>query len=273
MFAVAALAAAILTPAFGLNNADVIKMKKADLSDDTILLSISKEAADYDTSADGLIELKSAGVSEAIIQKIMVAQKGGGTTASATTAAAPAPVAEPVAPGPDFSAQDFPTIAPPLVTPSAGQEYFLRSTIHVEDGKYAGTNYSRGVTVPINTPVRMESMSGKEIRLKRVDTGETIKVDNVDKYTRKTTAELARLLLAAEKTPLEQLPTELAASIRNGDMRKGMTKELVLMARGYPPAHETPSTDADRWVYWSSRFVKQTVLFTNGRLSEGRGIN
>jgi hypothetical protein len=45
------------------------------------------------------------------------------------------------------------------------------------------------------------------------------------------------------------------------------------MARGYPRAHETPSIEGDRWVYWSSRFVKQTSIFTDRRLSEGRGLN
>lgn len=45
------------------------------------------------------------------------------------------------------------------------------------------------------------------------------------------------------------------------------------MTRGCPPAHETSSTEADRWVYWGSRFIKEvTILFTDGRLTEGRGI-
>ena len=33
--------------------------------------------------------------------------------------------------------------------------------------------------------------------------------------------------------------------IKNGVLRFGMTKEQVLMSRGYPPAHETPSLDFD----------------------------
>jgi hypothetical protein len=51
-----------------------------------------------------------------------------------------------------------------------------------------------------------------------------------------------------------------------------MTKEQVLMARGYPPAHETPSLDLDTWKYWSSRFVTQTIAFERGILAAGRGI-
>jgi hypothetical protein len=126
--------------------------------------------------------------------------------------------------------------------------------------------------VPINTEVKLIAMSGSKLTLKRLDTGQDIKVENEEKFSRKSIDQIAALMLSAEKTPLERLPTEVAAAIRNGDMRRGMTKELLLMARGYPPAHETPSVEGDRWVYWSSRFVKQTVVFANGRLSEGRGL-
>ena len=71
---------------------------------------------------------------------------------------------------------------------------------------------------------------------------------------------------------VEKLSPEIAGSIRSGQPLRGMTKEQVLMARGYPPGHETPSLDGDRWTYWSSRLVKHTLVFTDGRLSEGRGL-
>jgi hypothetical protein len=265
----AAFAAATCTSMFGMNNTDVIKMKEADFSDDTILLSIGKEPADYDTSTDALISLKKAGVSETVIQKMIAAQHGakGEATGSATE---PAPAESSSA---AFFNEEFPTIAPPMINPIAGKDYFLRSTMHFEDGKYVGTNYARGTVVPINTPVRIEAILGKTITLRRTDTGDHLTIENVDKYTRKSIDELASTLFAEVQTPLDRLPAELAASIRSGDMRKGMTKEQVLMARGYPPAHETVSADSDRWVFWSSRFVKQTIVFnSDGRLVDGRGI-
>jgi hypothetical protein len=168
---------------------------------------------------------------------------------------------------------DFPTISPPFINPVAGQEYFLRSSMHFDDGDYAGTNYARGILVPINTPVKIDAIKSETISLHRIDTGDKLTIKNVEKYTKKTTTELARLIFADQQTPLDRFPADMAASIKNGEMRLGMTKEQVLMARGYPPAHETPSVESDRWVFWSSRFVKQTIVFTNGRLSEGRGIN
>ena len=266
----AALAAAVVSPLLGMNNADVIKMKQADFSESTILMAIGKEPANYDTSPDALIEMKKAGVSEAVIQKIVSVQAGDhSSSAKVDDSASSAPASS----ASKWADQDFPSIAPPLINPVAGQEYFLRSSLHFEDGEYVGTNYSRGVLVPINTPVKIDTIKSDSITLHRIDTNDKLTVKNVDKYTLKSMAEYARLLFSDVQTPLERLPEDLAAEIRRGEMRKGMTKEQVLMARGYPPAHETPSIDGDRWVYWSSRFVKLTILFSNGRLSEGRGIN
>ena len=267
----AALAAALVSPLLGMNNADVIKMKQADFSESTILMAIGKEPANYDTSPDALIEMKKAGVSEVVIQKIVSVQGGGSRSSSASEESSHTSSAS--SSNSNWADQDFPSIAPPLINPVAGQEYFLRSSMHFDGGEYVGTNYARGVLVPINTPVKIDTIKADSISLHRIDTGDKLTIKNVEKYTLKTMTELARLLFSDVQTPLERLPDDLAGEIRRGEMRKGMTKEQVLMTRGYPPAHETPSTDGDRWVYWSSRFVKQTILFSNGRLSEGRGIN
>jgi hypothetical protein len=282
-FLFSVLAIALTCTAAAMNNKDVIKMQKAGLSEETILAAMQKEKPEYDTDTDALIELKTAGVSEKLIQTMLKLQTAGSSSrrdalpqGNAAPAVSPS-VSAPSAPfatsgsGGAFS-QEFPSIAPPKVEMVTGQDYFTRYTFHEEKNQHITTNYSRGSIVPINTPVKLISMSGSKMVLKRLDTGQEIKVENEDKYTKKSVPEVAALMLSAEKTPLEKLPEPVAASVRSGEMRKGMTKELVLMARGYPPAHETPSLEGDRWVYWSSRFVKQTIVFADGRLSEGRNI-
>lgn len=168
--------------------------------------------------------------------------------------------------------QVIPSIAPPRIEAAVGRDYFTRFTFHEEKNEHSTTNYARGPIVPINTPVKLVSMAGSLLVLKRGDTGQEIKVKNEEKYSKKSIKEIASIMLAEERTPIELVPEPFASAVRNGEMRKGMSKELVLMARGYPPAHETPSIESDRWVYWSSRFVKQTIVFSDGRLSEGRGL-
>jgi hypothetical protein len=265
---IAGLLTALPLTSAAMNNKDVLKMQKAGLSEETILAAMQKEKPEYDTDTDALIELKSAGVPEKVIQRMLQLKSGGAAEAPEREAANPA------ASGGSGGVfwQEFPSIAPPKADVSAGRDYFTRYTFHEEKNEHNTTNYARGPIVPINTPVKLLTMSGSKLTLKRLDTGQEIKVENAEKHTKKSMPEIAALMLSVEKTPLEKLPEEVASAIRNGDMRKGMTREILLMARGYPPAHETPSLDGDRWIYWSSRFVKQTVVFVNGRLSEGRGL-
>jgi hypothetical protein len=66
-----------------LNNDSIVKMTKAGLSDDLIVTTINSSSGTYDTSADGLIALKSAGVSDKVVAA-MVAK-------ASAPAAAPAP--------------------------------------------------------------------------------------------------------------------------------------------------------------------------------------
>jgi hypothetical protein len=284
------------TTAWGMDNADVIKLKQASFADETIIHTIDKQPANYDTSPDALVQLKNAGVSEAVINRIIAKQSE--SPAAEVTTAGPAPAAAVAAPAPvenaspavaagtpppppvavpspsvpDLFSIQSPSIAPPLEQIAPDKDYFTRFSFHEEDGKYLTTNYARGTLVPINTPVHVVAISHRKIALKRLDNGEPITVENVEKYSRKTMDQFASLLLSSEKTPVDRLAPPIAAAIEAGEMRKGMTKEQVLLARGYPPAHETPSTDDDRWKYWSSRFVTQTIGFTNGRLTEGRDI-
>jgi hypothetical protein len=76
-----------------LNNDAVMKLVKAGLSDDLIVSTINSQAGTYDTSADGLIALKGAGVSDKVVAAMV---------AKANAPAQPAPppaVAASSAPG------------------------------------------------------------------------------------------------------------------------------------------------------------------------------
>ncbi len=60
-----------------LTNADIIKMLAAGLREPVVIQAIdSAEPAKFDTSADGLIALKKAGASDAVVQKVISRQAG-----------------------------------------------------------------------------------------------------------------------------------------------------------------------------------------------------
>src|ERR1017187_8310526 len=54
-----------------LNNDSVIKLVKAGLSEDLIVTTISGATGNYDISADGIIALKTAGVSDKVVAAIV----------------------------------------------------------------------------------------------------------------------------------------------------------------------------------------------------------
>ena len=77
--------ASLLTAQQTLNNEGVIKMVKAGLSEDVVAAAVSSSPGTYDTSADALVALKSAGVGDKVVTAIV--------SKSATPAAPVAPAA------------------------------------------------------------------------------------------------------------------------------------------------------------------------------------
>ena len=73
-----------------LNNDTVIKMVKSGLSDDIIVTTINGSPGNFDVTANGLIALKGASVSDKVIAA-MVAKGSGGGSAPSQGGAAPAP--------------------------------------------------------------------------------------------------------------------------------------------------------------------------------------
>jgi hypothetical protein len=69
-----------------MNNDSIVKMVKAGLSDDLIVSTINASAGTYNTSADGIIALKTAGVSDKVVAAVVAR-----ASAPAVPVAAPPP--------------------------------------------------------------------------------------------------------------------------------------------------------------------------------------
>jgi hypothetical protein len=92
-----------------LNNESISKLAKAGLSDDLIISTVNAAPGAYDTSADGLIGLKSVGVSDRVISAIVL-----------KVSSTPIPPPPPVAPMPaEQAGQHYTAAVPVSSTPSA----------------------------------------------------------------------------------------------------------------------------------------------------------
>jgi outer membrane protein assembly factor BamE (lipoprotein component of BamABCDE complex) len=71
---------------------------------------------------------------------------------------------------------------------------------------------------------------------------------------------------------LDHYEPRIQDAVWEGRIVKGMTKEQVIMAIGYPPTHRTPSTTSNEWTYWTNRFRTYRLQFgRDGRLSTAWG--
>lgn len=75
----------LLALAAPMTNDDVIKLVRGGLGESTILQAIDNAEPGFDTSTDGLVKLKGAGVSDTVIQRLM-SRKGAAPAAMTPTA-------------------------------------------------------------------------------------------------------------------------------------------------------------------------------------------
>lgn len=122
LFLFAAVAAAQQTSA-PLTNDDVIKMMKGGLQESTIVSAIAANETSFDVSANGLLALKQAGISDKILDAMVAAEaKKKNTPAAPAVAAAPAVPAE--APPAEAAAEPAPSAANPAAANAAMAQSF-----------------------------------------------------------------------------------------------------------------------------------------------------
>lgn len=149
--------------------------------------------------------------------------------------------------------------------------YFVQHSFYAEKSKHITTNYHVGTLVPINTKVKITDMGSSKMKIELPDQGNTeIKIENAEKHTKKSMEEIKNRMFGTNEVDLKKSSKEVQESIKTGQIAVGMTKDEVLLAYGYPPAHATASTDADQWIYWKTRWNKVALEFKEGKLQSVR---
>ncbi len=143
-----------------------------------------------------------------------------------------------------------------------------------EKGHIYATNYSVGRKSPVNTEVKIISMSSKNIVFEDIRfPGVKISLDNIEKHTQMDTVKLAAQYFGTSKVDLGKFSKDERSFIKDfaGFYKKGISKDALIVARGYPPRHETPSLKYDTWRYWRNRWVSKNVNFENNKVKSLNG--
>lgn len=130
-------------------------------------------------------------------------------------------------------------------------------------------NFQREGLIPICTEVRILSFRSREAIFKNLSTNEDFRYE----YHKTSGETLERHLQQvfdkgcpkdkiAKLSPLDQ------EGIKNGKVSKGMSKQGVIYAIGYPPKGSTPDITMNEWRYWQSRFDSFIVKFKDDKVFE-----
>lgn len=159
--------------------------------------------------------------------------------------------------------------------PVEGEQYYMRHCLKYEVNKpWLTTNYwtDASILVPINAKVTLVSLKKGSMKIKIEKPEVTLVIENVKNYSQRDMDTIAKNMLTRTPVPIEKFDEKMAKNIRNGILALGMTKEQVIMTRGYPPGHKTPSLEIDSWTYWNNRFVTHLLVFEDGELAKARGL-
>jgi hypothetical protein len=122
--------------------------------------------------------------------------------------------------------------------------------------------------LPAGTPVKVTGTG--RYRLKITVDGKKLELGN--DYSRAVGMEdfARRYILAEDPSRLVAgYPAKVREAIAASRVMRGMTREQVLMALGYPPAHYTPDLEAPLWKYWADSGSEFQVFWGNdGRVDQ-----
>ena len=148
-----------------------------------------------------------------------------------------------------------------------GTTRYLCCNVWYEKAKMSDANWQVGAKVPFGTRVHIDRVRRDSIDF-TPEGHPTITL--VYKYGDRAVpfdAYLDKLLVDADPhKSLRKVPAKRVESIEQGLVEQGMTKDQVLMARGIPPAHRTPSLDSPTWTYWRNRWDTMTVYFSGDKV-------
>jgi len=156
---------------------------------------------------------------------------------------------------------------PEVPSPLTGQQRYLCCNLYYEKPKINDVAYQVGTRIPFGTRVTIERVYRNEVQF-RAEGQPPITL--VYKYGDKVVpfdTYLDELFVTSDPhATLKKVPAARLKAIQDGIIEPGMTKAQVLMSRGIPPAHRTPSLKDGTWTYWQDRWNTLVVYFAGDKV-------
>lgn len=131
------------------------------------------------------------------------------------------------------------------------------------------TNYGNGIVIPVNTKVKFKDINAKQMSF--TYNGSLVILRNIPKYSNTNMDQMVKRYFAPKKVNLAKFTKKERDAINKGGVMDsrvavGMSKEAVLVSRGYPPSHATSSIKSDTWKFWEHKFNTILVQFKDNKV-------
>ena len=172
--------------------------------------------------------------------------------------------------------------------PASAEVRYLKNNIHYQGRPDRGgamvyrASYANYVDpgagheiLPVNSAVDISvtkrGFRGRALLIVDQKTDRQIYFEYNERNMRISMQEYIDLISSTKKTSLSALSAKDRKGISSGKASRGMTREGVRIALGYPAKHRTPSLESNEWVYWIDRFRTMLVRFgSKGVVTEVR---
>ena len=146
---------------------------------------------------------------------------------------------------------------------------YLKINIHYQDnGRDCKASYANWTDpgtghkiLPVNTPVTIEKWGRKGFIIVNTANKNKIYFEYHKERMEMSIEKYLNIITSPSKISISSLSENDQKGIQKGKAYKGMTKNGVMMALGYPATHQTPSLKSDKWTYWTNRFGTIVVNF------------
>jgi SmpA / OmlA family len=152
--------------------------------------------------------------------------------------------------------------ASPVTLPHfESRNLFTCCNLHYESENINDANYWVGEELPAGTPVRVDKVSADSATFTAGGTTLTLTheygtaEESLQQYLDKV------LVRTDPRGRIAAYPAAVRRAIDSARVERGMTREQVIAALGYPPTHHTPSLQDKEWTYWYSRWATYKVVF------------
>lgn len=130
-----------------------------------------------------------------------------------------------------------------------GQAGYTCCNFHYDGNRISDANWLIHPVIPAGTAARILGYGEHRVD---VEIGGRAVALGLDYGRRQNLREWAQRMIVPQnpKERIADWPSAAREAIDSGKIALGMSREQVIVALGYPPAHATPSMDAPRWKYW-----------------------